>query len=338
MNWEKRLEAFIKLGYKLKTLNYEELQEIRAGARAGNSWFTDESINYTLKGLETYLDKKRLELWIESYNLKTDADFKVGVVMAGNIPFAGFHDFLCVLISGYKLKAKLSSQDLFLPRKIADILIEIEPEFENRIEFADLLKDIDAVIATGSDNSARYFNQYFANKPHIIRKNRNSCAVLDGSETKEDLELLGRDIFTYYGLGCRSISKLYVPVEYDLGVLLDGLQSFQGVADNHKYTNNYDYNKSIYLINSVPHLDNGFLLLKQDSALASPISVVYYERYKDPKELTFRLDSIKENIQCVVSREGVFPGSIPFGKAQTPELWDYADGVDTMRFLQSLKY
>lgn len=338
MNWEKRLEAFIKLGNRLKILNYEELQEIKAGAIGGNSWFTEESVKYTLKGLETYLDKKRLELWVESYKLSSEGDFTVGVVMAGNIPLAGFHDFLCVLISGYKIKAKLSSQDTFLPRKIASLLIEVEPEFASKIEFVDILKDTDAVIATGSDNSARYFSHYFANKPHIIRKNRNSCAVLNGSETSEDLELLGKDIFTYYGLGCRSVSKLYIPAEYDLTLLLNGLKNFETVIHHHKYSNNYDYNKSIYLINQTEHLDNGFLLLKQDTAMASPISVIFYERYNDHKELTFRLESVKDNIQCIVSKDSFFPGSIELGKAQMPELWEYADRIDTMRFLESLKY
>jgi hypothetical protein len=339
MNWEKRFEAFVHLGNRIKTLNYEEFLDIKQRAAGSNPWFTEEYVNAALKGVETYLDKKRLSLWLESYNLNSDASFKIGVVMAGNIPLAGFHDFLCVLMSGYKLKAKLSSQDSYLPRKIAELLIEIEPGFEEQIEFVELLKDIDAVIATGSGNSARYFNYYFANKPHIIRKNRNSCAVLNGNENEEDFRLLGKDIFTYFGLGCRSISKIYVPAEYDLSVLLDGLKSFSDIINHHKYANNYDYNKSIYLINQIEHLDNGFLLLKQDTGLASPISVVYYERYKDHKELSsLRLASIKESIQCIVSKESWFPGSIDLGKAQIPELWEYADGIDTMRFLQSLKY
>ncbi|HYG37635.1 MAG TPA: acyl-CoA reductase [Cytophagales bacterium] len=338
MDLEKRLKAFISLGLKIKSLSYEEIEELSDGAQANNPWFNKDSVRYALKGMENYLDKKRLSLWIESYNLSAAANIKIGVIMAGNIPFAGFHDFLCVLISGYKLKAKLSSQDEYLPRKITEYLVAIEPGFKEYIEFIDLLKDAEAVIATGSSNSSRYFNYYFSKKPHIIRKSRNSCAVLTGEETDEEIDLLGNDIFTYYGLGCRSISKLYVPSDYDLPGLLNRLESFSYTIQHHKYSNNYDYNKSIYLINKEPHLDNGFLILKQDPGMASPISVVYFEKYNDKKELVIRLEAIKDNIQCIVSSESWFPGSVDFGRAQTPELWEYADGVDTMRFLQSLKY
>jgi hypothetical protein len=243
--------------------------------------------------------------------------------MAGNIPLVGFHDLLCVLISGHRLSAKLSSQDSVLMRYVVEKLVAIEPRFKDYISFVERMNDADAVIATGSDNTARYFEYYFRNIPHIIRKNRSSCAILRGTETNEQLIALGKDVFSYFGLGCRNVSKLFVPKDYDFKRLLDLWQPYHDVFNHHKYVNNYDYNKSILLVNRTPHLDNGFVLITENKALVSPISVVYYE-VGEP-------DPSSDKIQCVVSAEHV-----PFGKTQEPELTDYADRVDTLKFLTAL--
>jgi hypothetical protein len=228
---------------------------------------------------------------------------------------------------------KPSSQDNALMNFVVKKLIEIEPEFKTKIEIVERLNDADAFIGTGSDNSAKYFKYYFGKKPHIIRQNRSSIAILNGKETEQELNILGEDIFTYYGLGCRNVSKLLVPKNYDFIPLLDALKSQEAVGDHHKYRNNYDYNKSIYLVNSEPHLDTGFLLVRESSDAVSPISVLYYQQYASETELNSLLKVNQEKIQCIVGHN-----YIPFGKAQMPELWDYADGVDTMDFLTNLKF
>jgi hypothetical protein len=260
----------------------------------------------------------------------------VAVVMAGNIPAVGFHDLLCVLISGNRLMARLSSNDKQLLPAICDMLVGIEPGFADRFSFTEeQISGFDAVIATGSNNTARYFNYYFGKYPHIIRKNRNGVAVLTGNETEKELKALGEDIFTYFGLGCRNVSKLFIPDGYDVKILLDALQVFEKAGDHHKYHNNYDYNKSIYLVNGDDHFDNGFLLLKEDASIASPVSVVYFERYSAIGKLNDLINGNLEDIQCVVSTDRKIHGAIPPGTTQHPKLWDYADGVDTMKFLVS---
>ncbi|MBM3437012.1 MAG: acyl-CoA reductase, partial [Bacteroidetes bacterium] len=254
-----------------------------------------------------------------------------------NIPLVGFHDFLCVLMSGNRIIGKLSSDDNKLLPMISKKLIEFEPGLENYITLTESkLENIDAVIATGSNNTSRYFGYYFGKYPHIIRKNRNGIAVLGGHETNADLEKLGKDIFLYFGMGCRSVSKLYIPKGYSFDRLLQSLEKFRFVTDHHKYTNNYEYYKSIFLINGDPHFDNGFLLLKQDRAYASPPAVLFYEEYDDLKLLLQRIRNDFQEIQCIVSNLDQLNDAIPFGSAQKPELWDYADGVDTMEFLLNL--
>jgi hypothetical protein len=260
----------------------------------------------------------------------------VGVIMAGNIPMVGFHDFLSVLISGHILYAKLSSDDTFLIKMLAERLLKLETRFEKNILFMDLLKEADAVIATGSDNTARYFEYYFSKKPHIIRKNRTSLGILTGNETTADFLALGEDIFRYYGLGCRNVSKLMVPDNYSFDEFFKAIESYSYMLDHHKYQNNYDYNKSILLVNQSTHLDNGFLLLSESEQLVSPISVLYYQTYTNAPDLKNKLATIRDKIQVVVSSAGWYPDSIAFGQAQCPAVWDYADGVDTMAFLQSL--
>jgi hypothetical protein len=256
--------------------------------------------------------------------------------MAGNIPAVGFHDLLCVVLSGNIALLKLSSSDnasmLFLINK----LYEFDPELKNIIIIAQRLNDADALIATGSDNTAKHFEYYFATKPRIIRRNRTSVAVLNGNESRAELANLGNDIFQYFGLGCRNVSKFYVPVAYTFDKFYESIEYWSTIQLHHKYNNNYDYNKSIYLVNRIPHLDNGFLLLKEDDALVSPISVCFYETYESDSHLAQLLSENAEKIQCTVSSDARFLNSFRFGEAQVPKLEDFADGIDTMEFLMNL--
>lgn len=336
MTLTNRIAAFAALGTLVQNLSEDEKWKLSRQTAANNSWFTEENVLLAIDGICRYLDEKKLHQWLAPYKLPEENPDpkKVGVVMAGNIPMVGFHDFLSVLICGHHVYAKPSSQDPVLIPYLARELCEIEPRFKDFIHFADRLTGMDAMIATGSDNSSRYFDYYFSKIPHIIRRNRSSCAVLDGSESAEELQELGKDITQYYGLGCRNVSKLFVPEGYDLTTLFEALAPYQKITENHKFTNNYDYNKSIYLVNRVPHLDTGFMLFKEDEALVSPISVVFYETYRSKEALEQRLQELQEKIQCVVGHEPV--GQLPFGQAQEPELWNYADGVDTIAFLQKL--
>lgn len=333
---EDRIKAFATVGHILKNLSEEEKAYMYQRAKGENSWFTDENIGLALEGVQRYLNENKLKAWTKDLPSQPGKVKKVGVVMAGNIPLVGFHDFLTVLISGHQLLAKLSSQDTFLIKHIAGILTDIEPWFKEQIHFLERLNEADAMIATGSDNSARYFEYYFARMPHIIRHNRTSVAVLDGQETTEDLQSLGDDIFQYFGLGCRNVAKLYVPEDFDFQPLLNAWQPYQSLTLHHKYNNNYDYNKSILLVNNEPHFDTGFALLRESEQLVSPISVVYYEKYQDAADLDRQLGQRKEKIQCIVSRDGWVAQSLPLGQAQQPELWDYADGIDTLAFVRQL--
>lgn len=336
MNLSERISAFALLGERLIGLNESELNPLAQLAKSQNSWFTHESVVSSLDGLGIWLTHKKLDEWISHYNIKSEPK-RVGIVMAGNIPAVGFHDLLCILISGNIAVIKPSSNDSHLIRFIIDELTKIEPRFANHIELVDQLKTIDAVIATGSNNSARYFEYYFSKYPHIIRKNRTSCAVLNGEESKKSLTNLGKDIFTYFGLGCRNVSKIYAPDDYIFIDFMESMESFNHVSHHHKYRNNYDYNKSIYLVNRVDHLDNGFLLLKKDNQLVSPISVVFYELYSNESSLEALLASQRDQIQCVVSDNRWVKDSFDFGEAQQPDIDDYSDGVDTMEFLCSLQ-
>lgn len=336
MNLVNRIEAFAALGSKIAQLSEAEMQTIYDQAAQHNAWFTANSVQLALSGIEHFLHKETLTEWTSQYSLADVKSKTVGVAMAGNIPLVGFHDLLCILISGHQLVAKKSSQDSYLINLLTDWLIEIEPEFKTRIRFEERLNGVQAVIATGSDNTARYFEYYFRKIPHIIRKNRTSCAVLMGEEEESLLVELGKDVFTYFGLGCRNVSKLYVPEGYSFSGLLNCWEIYQPIIHHHKYVNNYDYQKSIMLVNGVHHYDNGFIMLTANENLVSPISVLYYETYKDLTDLNKKFDDQKEKIQCVVSANGWFEESIPFGKAQTPEVSDYADRLDTMKFLTSI--
>ncbi len=335
MQVEKILNTFQSMSLRLSQLDEKAKNELVESARNSNPWFTEDSINYALQGIVKMLSQD-LHGWVSKYKTRSSHPLNIGTVFAGNIPAVGFHDLLCILASGNSLMAKLSEKDTPLMRFLINLLLDIMPELSQRIKIADKLTDIDAVIATGSDNTSRYFEYYFRKYPHIIRKNRTSIGILEGDETELDYEDLGRDIFTYFGLGCRNVSKIYVPAGFELSELLAAYEHYDHLITHHKYRNNYDYNKSIYLVNKEPHLDNGVMLLKQDTGLVSPISVLFYDYYTDSEDLRKQLDMNQNKIQCIVSQDGYWPHSIPFGQAQSPGLTDYADGVDTMKFLTTL--
>ncbi|WP_296704273.1 acyl-CoA reductase [Algoriphagus sp.] len=337
MNLSQRVAAFVKLGDSIQEMDHEIKEELFWRAQNENNWFTEESISSALDGLAYMVQEKNLNKWLSFYDIPQKSNVKsIGILMAGNIPLVGFHDFLTVLISGNKACIKLSSSDSILMNWVFKKLVEIEPLFEPFIEVEEMLKGKDAYIATGSDNSSRYFNYYFGKYPSVIRQNRTSVAILSGNENVEDLVSLGLDIFKYFGLGCRNVSKVYIKTEVQLQDLLGALEIYSFVGNHHKYRNNYDYNKSIYLVNSEKHLDNGFLLVKESSDLVSPISVLYYEKYDSKEELKNKLESQKNKIQCIVSDTNYWTDAISFGNAQNPEPWEYADQVDTLKFLIEL--
>ena len=333
MNHSERLAAFVALGTRLASLSAEELAPLAARARNQNGWFDLPNVRAAVAGVALLLAESPLRQWAARYPAEPATVRQIGVVMAGNIPLVGFHDLLCVLLSGHVLLAKLSADDTALMSWVIDELLTLEPRFAAFIRLVPRLNAADAFIATGSDNTARYFDFYFGQRPHIIRRNRTSVGLLTGTETSSELALLAPDIFQYYGLGCRNVSKLYVPAGYDFVPLLDALQIGEGVLNHHKYQNNYDYNKSILLVNAVPHYDTGFLLITRLPALVSPISVVHYEAYESEVGLVDQLTDVAARTQCVVSAGGRFAGSVPFGKAQAPAVGEYADGIDTMEFL-----
>lgn len=329
---------------ELEELNrefYQGFSDILEQEPLLNPWFTRDFLMKALSGIASMLEEDVLRSWLESYDIKPPApgtELTVGLVLAGNIPLVGFHDVMSVLASGHRVLAKASSKDDRLIKQVAVILSAIDPDLGSRIRFTDdKLSGMDAVIATGSDNSARYFEYYFRNIPHIIRKNRNGVAVLNGQESPEELAALGEDIFTYFGMGCRNVTKLYIPEDYDLKILLAVLDKFLPLYQHHKYGNNVDYYRSIYLMNQVPLLDNGVLLLKEDSSIASPVGVVFYERYSDIGQVQRELEQQSHGIQCIVSTNAEIETAILPGSTQMPMPWDYADGVDTIRFLMELR-
>jgi len=343
-------EAFLKLGAFLtefckKYSNHghnrfdNDLQDTLLRAKQQNGWFTEEHIVHALAQWGVLLEEKKLTEWLGQYPLKQTPSKTVAVIMAGNIPLVGFHDFLCVVLTGNRVLAKLSANDKVLLPFLAKKLIEHAPMLKQRIRFTEKRLDgFDAVIATGSNNTGRYFEHYFGKYPNIIRKNRSSVAVLTGTETKETLHLLGEDIFRYFGLGCRSVSKLFVPQDYSFDTFFEAIYPYNTVINNTKYANNYDYNKAVYLMSDFKLLDNGFLLLKEDTAMGSPIATLYIERYDTMATLEKRLVDEAEQLQCIVGDVALeLPiRPLPFGSTQKPGLSAYADGVDTLDFLLGL--
>lgn len=347
-----RKKAFIELGNFLRQFSqdsslkkdsvlhndrfYDDMASLIRLSQSHNRWFTEEQVYFALQSWSKALTQKNLDKWLAEYDLNAITPKTVGLILAGNIPLVGFHDFLSVLITGHRALVKTSSNDQHLLPFLANYLIAVQPEFKDYIIFTEgKLESFDAVIATGSNNTARYFEYYFKDKPAIIRKNRNSAAVLDGSETREELVALGEDIFRYFGLGCRNVSKLFVPRGYDFTSFFEAMYEYRDIIHYEKYANNYDYNKAVFLMSNFKLQDNGFLTIKEDTSYASPISSIFYEFYDDIDEVRQRLQQDKEQIQCVVSK-GIVEGSIEFGYTQQPALWDYADNVNTIVFLSKI--
>ncbi|WP_340198702.1 acyl-CoA reductase [Ascidiimonas sp. W6] len=349
---KKRIAAFVKLGNFLRDFSGKSIKSSEEMslhqkfaieftkqielARQANGWFTNENIMYAIDHWGTLLTEGNLIKWTQKYLIEPHTSKEVAIIMAGNIPLVGFHDLTCVLITGHHVLIKQSDSDKHILPVIVSFLQSVEPNFKDCIKFTNnQLKDFDAVIATGSDNTARYFDYYFRKKPHIIRKNRNSVAILTGNESKEELSGLGEDIFRYFGLGCRSVSKIFFPEEYDFDVFFNAIFERNEIINHHKYANNYDYNKAVYLMSLFKLKDNGFLMLKEDNAFASPIATVFYEHYTSDDSLKEYLKQYQDKIQCIVSS---MPSKdhIPFGMSQKPELDAYADGIDTIDFLLTI--
>jgi len=319
-------------------LFFNEFEDLISLSQSHNGWYTPDNVYFSIQSWAKALKKANLDHWLSVYDFSNfeKKQKTVGLILAGNIPLVGFHDFLTVLISGHKVLVKTSSNDQMLLPFLVKYLISINEDFKNRITFVEgKLENFDAVIATGSNNTARYFEYYFKDKPAIIRKNRNSIAVLDGSESKEQMIALGEDIFRYFGLGCRNVSKIFVPKNYNFDLFFNGMFPYQDVIKYEKYANNYDYNKAVFLMSNFNLLDNEFLIIKEDTSFASPISSVFYEFYDDLETLKNRLKAESDQIQCIVSKN-LIENSIDFGQTQHPNIWDYADNVDTLKFLQEI--
>lgn len=317
---------------------FDDFENLIHLSQSHNGWYTPEQVYFAVQSWAEALMEDNISKWISAYDFDSvQTDKTVALILAGNIPLVGFQDFLSVLITGNKALIKTSSNDQHLLPFLAKYLIAVDENLKDKITFVEgKLENFDAVIATGSNNTARYFEYYFKEKPSIIRKNRNSAAILTGKETKEELEALGEDIFRYFGLGCRNVSKLFIPKDYSFDAFFHAMFKYQDVIHYEKYANNYDYNKAVFLMSNFKLLDNGFLTLKEDSSYASPISSVFYEYYENPEELKKRLETDSDQIQCIVS-SNFTQNSVAFGETQKPQLWDYADNVDTITFLLTTK-
>lgn len=325
---------------KLNGEFFEPFEEVIRNEHIYNGWFTENNVRRALGAIAGTLKRETLQQWMDRYPaLPAEQDKRktVGVVMAGNIPLVGFHDMLSVIMSGNNFLGKPSSKDDRLLKKMAEIICRIEPGFSDRIRFTEsYLKGADAIIATGSNNSSRYFEYYFRDIPHIIRKNRSGVAVLSGNETEQEIIRLGEDIFSYFGLGCRNVTKIFIPDDFKPEVLLEVFETFTNLQEHYKYNNNLEYNRSVYLLNMIPFLDNGIVLMKEDENISSPIGVVYYEKYSHLEEVMEKISAQHEHIQCVISTIRKIENSISPGTSQAPALWDYADSIDTMKFLTAV--
>jgi hypothetical protein len=333
-------EALVRLGQWLDT-STQEIHPVILRAVQRNPWFTRANIEFALKNIrDSFLREEKLQSWMAAYPLPEPdrQKVRVGLIMAGNIPLVGFHDLICVIGSGHIAVVKLSDKDDQLIPALIKKMETWFPEITRKVFFVDRLSDFQAVIATGSNLSAKYFAKYFSGYPHIIRKNRNSVAILTGEETDDELTLLGNDIFSYFGLGCRNVSKIYVPEDFDFARFLAQLNRFKDIADHYKYRNNYDYHLATAIINREKYMSNDCIVLLENKSIASRVAVLHYEFYGDPVVLGRELGLHKEEIQCVVSKSEI-PGLIftPWGSTQQPQLNDYADGIDTMTFLLSLR-
>lgn len=343
MQIKQRINAFVQVGDFINRHFKDEaraeeanlhlgLRELVKVAKLYNGWFDEAFVNHAIQNIGSYLNEPSLtQLALPVKDEQKDPKI-VAIICAGNIPMVGFHDILCVLLSGNIALIKLSSDDNVLLPFFLKLLCHYEPQFDQFIRMSEgKLTNFNAIIATGSNNTSSHFEYYFAKYPHIIRKNRSSVAVLSGKETSEDIKQLGKDIFYYYGLGCRNVSKLLVPESYDFKNFFEGIFEYSYILENKKYGNNYDYNRAIYLLNKADFLDNNFVMLKSDNQIHAPISVVFYEKYKTAQDVQDYLNINKQEIQCVVGE-----GYIPFGNSQSPVITDFADGVNTMEFLVNL--
>lgn len=330
MKLRNRIEILQTLKEYLTDKNHD-WETVKQRASIANGWFTPEFIDTAVKNIVTsFLDEQKLQAWINHYHIDDNINPKnVGIVMAGNIPLVGFHDFLAVFIAGHKQTIKLSSKDDILMKHIVEKMFHWNSEANQQIVFATMLKGCDAYIATGSNNSARYFDYYFAKYPSIIRRNRTSAAILSGNETEAVLEKLADDIHIYFGLGCRNVTKIYVPEHYDFVPLLQSFAGYKYFTDHNKYRNNYDYNLSLLILNNRFYMTNESIILVENPSLFSPIAQLNYEFYTNADEVIKALRT-SEDVQCIAGTD------LPFGQSQSPSLMDYADGVDTMQFLLTL--
>lgn len=331
MDLLERIDLMERLGYYLNS-NDEKLRAVKKETFEKNKWFTEEFVNLSLKNIATgFLNRSKLENWIQCYSPENNVRAKtIGVVMAGNIPLVGFHDFLCVFISGHRQIIKLSEKDNVLLEHITEKLVQWNNEVSALVKFADFLKNCNVYIATGSTNSSRYFKYYFGRYPSIIRSNKTSVAILSGKETADELRLLSDDVYTYFGLGCRNVTQLLVPHHYDFIPLLDAFKKYTYFTDHFKYKNNYDYNLTLLIMNNKLYMTNESIILCENDNVFSPVSQLHYNFYGDKDVI---LNNLKRdaNIQCIIGN-----GAIPFGESQCPGLFDYADGTDTMKFLTGL--
>jgi hypothetical protein len=332
MRVDERLNVLLEL-HDVISNESGDFPQVIERAYQQNKWFTGENIRLALKNInEKFLNESKLMQWISAYPLKYANPKTIGIVMAGNIPLVGFHDFICTFMSGNRVMVKLSSKDEKLFMFLLQQMMQKNTGLKDWVTITQVLKGMDAIIATGSNNSSRYFEYYFSKYPHIIRKNRNAVAVLNGYESRDEIEQLGFDIFSYFGLGCRNVSKLMVPEGYQFDFFFDAIDVYSKLNEHNKYKNNYDYNRAVLLLNKTPHLANDFIILKEDLQVASPVALVHYEYYKNEGDLKQKLERDASAIQCVIGK-----GFIPFGESQSPELWDYADRVDTLQFLTTLQ-
>jgi len=331
MKLTERIDLLVRLGDHIRS-GHPDWKAACEKASYQNAWFLPEFVERAATAIvKAYFDRSELEQVATRYRLpeSRNSPLTVGIVMAGNIPMVGIHDMVCTFLSGHRQKLKASSKDDVLIPYLAGLLASWEPALAEEIRFSDLLKDCDAYIATGSNNTSRYFERYFARFPHIIRRNRTSAALLEGTESREELDLLADDIQLYFGLGCRNVTQVWVPRNYDFVPLLDALKKYGYLMESHKYKNNVDYALALHIINNKFYMTNGEIVLSEDPSLFSPIGQLNYQFYQDREEVSSRIDT--NSLQCLVGREGV-----PFGSAQQPRLTDFADGVDTLAFLDGL--
>ncbi len=333
MNLQNRIALLVRLGQYM-TSDDEPWQAAKKRAFIENQWFIPEFVELSVNNIvQRFLQKDVLEKLAAQYEVPANvtAPKRVGIVLAGNIPLVGFHDILCTFLSGHQAIIKPSSKDEVLVKHLVEKMVEWDAAAAPFLQLQERLKGCDAYIATGGNNTSRYFEYYFRNYPSIIRKNRTSVAILTGQETGEELEKLADDVHQFFGLGCRNVTQLLVPRGYDFVPLLAAFDKYHYFINHHKYKNNYDYNLALHILNHRYYMTNGSLLLVEDTSPFSPISQLHYQYYDELKDVQESLQN-NESIQCVVSKN-----KLPFGQAQCPAITDFADGVDTMAFLKSLR-